>query len=305
MKALVIGGCGFIGSHVVDRLLADGHKVRSFNRRPEWSRPPLPGVDYQFGSLGDRMAVIEALTGVDIVFHLASSTFPGTAELNPQADVQDNLIAVLNLLDAMRGVGVRRIVYMSSGGTVYGIPEQVPTPETHPLRPQSSYGIVKVAIEQYLEHYRSKHGLSPLIIRGSNPYGPRQAHSGIQGVISTFLRRAKDDLPIEIWGDGSVVRDYVYVTDLADLCVRGGPSDVEGVLNGGSGEGTSINEIVDVISNITGIDLNVIYKPARTIDVPTSVLDVSRARELLGWKSATSLQDGMMATWRWMQSLPD
>ncbi|MBS0563343.1 MAG: NAD-dependent epimerase/dehydratase family protein [Proteobacteria bacterium] len=301
MKALVIGGCGFIGSHVVDRLLRDGHGVRSFNRRPERFRAPLANVDYQFGSLDDSMALIEALTGIDVVFHLASTTFPGTADLNPQSDVRDNLVGTLNLVDSMLDLGIRRIVYMSSGGTVYGIPEQVPTPESHPLRPRSSYGIVKVAIEQYFDQYRRGRGLSPLVIRGSNPYGPRQAHSGVQGVISTFLRRAKEGQPIEIWGDGSVVRDYVHVADLADLCVTGAFSDIEGALNGGSGRGASINEIVEIVSAATGLHLDVIYRPARGIDVPKSVLDVHRARELLGWTSSTDLKRGVAETWEWMK----
>lgn len=300
MRALVIGGCGFIGSHVVDRLLAEGHGVRSFTRRPEKHRPPLPAVDYQFGSLSDRMAVIEALAEVDIVFHLASTTFPGTAELNPQADVSDNLIGTLNLLDSMLDLGIRRIVYMSSGGTVYGVPDHIPTPEDSALRPRSSYGIVKVAIEQYLDHHRRVSGLSPLIVRGSNPYGPRQGHAGVQGVISTFLRRALSGQTIEIWGDGSVVRDYIYVTDLADLCVRAGVEGIETVLNGGSGQGTSINALIDIISAVTGRTLDVTYRPGRVVDTPKSILDVGKARSLLGWECSTGLKDGIAETWKWM-----
>jgi UDP-glucose 4-epimerase len=165
-----------------------------------------------------------------------------------------------------------------------------------------SYGIVKVAIEQYLDHYRRVHGLSPLIIRGSNPYGPRQAHSGIQGVISTFLQRINVGEPIEIWGDGSVVRDYVHVADLADLCVKGAVSEIETVVNGGSGEGKSINEVIDIISAAVGSRPEVIYKAGRANDVPESVLDVRRAAELLGWRSSISLEEGVAETWQWMTS---
>lgn len=302
MKALVIGGCGFIGSHIIDRLLVEGHIVRSFSRSPERFRPLLKNVEYYFGSLDDHTAVIEALVDIDVVFHLASTTFPGTANLNPQSDVRDNLVATLNLLDSMVGLGIRRIVYMSSGGTVYGAPKQLPTPETHPLQPQESYGIVKVAIEQYLEHYRRTHGLSPLIVRGSNPYGPRQGHSGIQGLISTLLRRVLAGQPIEIWGDGSIVRDYIHVVDLADLCVRGAFSEIETVLNGGSGQGRSINEIVEIVSIVTGSQSEIIHKPGRTADVPKSMLDIRRAHELLDWKCSIALDEGIAETWGWMKN---
>ena len=189
MKLLVIGGCGFIGSHVVDKLLTYGHSVRVFDRQGERFRASLPGVDYCFGDFADRMALVEALSGVDVVYHLLSTTVPGTADLDPKTDVHDNLVGTINLLDSMERLGLVRILFLSSGGTVYGIPDTIPIPETHPLRPINSYGIVKATIEHYLQMYRRTRGLSPIIVRASNPYGPRQAHSGVQGVVSTFLRR--------------------------------------------------------------------------------------------------------------------
>ena len=183
-----------------------GHGVRVFDRQAERFRAPLARVDYRFGDFSDRMALAEAMTGVDAVFHLVSTTFPGTADLDPKTDVRDNLIGTLHLIETMLSLNVNRLLFLSSGGTVYGIPDQVPIPETHPLRPVSSYGIVKAAIEHYLEAYRRSRGLSPVIIRASNPYGPRQGHSGVQGVISTFLSRIAAGEAIEIWGDGTVVQ---------------------------------------------------------------------------------------------------
>src|SRR5947209_3941801 len=162
MKVLLIGGSGFIGSHVVDKLLAYEHSVRVFDGRPERFRPPLPGVDYRFGDFGDKMALIEALTGMDVVFHLLSTTLPGTADLDPKTDIKENLIGAINLFDSMHSLHIGRILFLSSGGTVYGIPETVPIPETHPLRPISSYGIVKASIEHYLEMYRRTRGFSPV-----------------------------------------------------------------------------------------------------------------------------------------------
>lgn len=300
MTVLVLGGSGFIGSHVVDALKDAGRDVRVFDRVPERFRPPVPGVDYRFGQFSDRMAIIEALEGIDTVMHLVSTTFPGTAELDPRTDVQDNLVGTLNLLEAMLGLGVRRIVFLSSGGTVYGIPQQVPTPESHAMRPISSYGIVKAAIEHYLEMYRRTRGISPVVVRAANPYGPRQSHTGVQGVVTTSLRRVLDSKPIEVWGDGTAVRDFVHVRDLADLCALAAESEVEGTFNAGSGTGASVNEVVDLVRDVTGREVVVTHKPGRPIDVPRSVLDIGLARDAFGWSPQISLKDGMADTWRWM-----
>jgi UDP-glucose 4-epimerase len=298
----VIGGSGFIGSHVVDKLLAHQHSVRVFDRRPERFRAPLTGVDYRFGEFADEMTLVEALSGVDVVYHLVSTTVPGTADLDPKTDVRDNLIGTLNLLDSMQRVGLTRLLFLSSGGTVYGIPDVVPIPETHALRPVNSYGIVKAAIEHYLEMYRRTRGFSPVIVRASNPFGPRQAHSGVQGVVSTFLRRILFGEPIEIWGDGTVVRDYLEVSDLAELCVRVGTSASEGVYNAGSGYGLSVNDVVEAVRKVTSADVKVIYKPARPVDVPRSVLDCSLAKNEFGWECETGFDAGLSNTWNWLKT---
>jgi UDP-glucose 4-epimerase len=303
MKALVIGGCGFIGSYVVDALLAQGCSVRVLDRQSERFRQPLAGVDYCIGSFADSMTVAEALSGVDTVFHLVSTTFPGTANLDPKADVRDNLINTISLLDLMVDASVNRIVFLSSGGTVYGPLDQVPVSEDHALRPINSYGIVKVAIEQYLAMYRSLHGISSLVVRASNPYGPRQMHSGVQGVISTFLKRVLDGEQIEIWGDGSVVRDYLYVTDLANFCVAAAASNKIGPFNVGCGQGQSLNEILDIICTVTSVDISPRYKPARPVDVPRSILNISRAETTFGWRPQVSLTDGIRQTWAWLQNI--
>ena len=302
MKVLVTGGSGFIGSHVVDKLLAFGHSVRVFDRQPERFRAPLPGVDYRFGEFADKMAVVEALTGVDAVYHLLGTTLPGTADLDPKTDVRDNLIGAINLFELMQGLGLRRILFLSSGGTVYGIPDTIPIPETHALRPINSYGIVKASIEHYLEMYRRTRGFSPIVVRASNPFGPRQAHTGIQGVISTFLRRVLAGESIEIWGDGSVVRDYFDVRDLAELCVRAGTSRSEGAYNAGSGFGLSINDIIEAIRKVTGSNFETVYKPGRSIDVPCSVLDCSCAKKDFGWECKTGFDSGLRNTWNWLKA---
>ena len=301
MTVLIVGGCGFIGSHLVDALVRRGVSVRVFDRQAERYRPPVRGVDYRYGNFADRMSLVEAMSGVATVVHLVSTTFPGTADLDPRTDVQDNLVSTISLMDSMVGLGIRRIIYLSSGGTVYGIPDCVPIPETHPLRPINSYGIVKAAIESYLEMYRRTRGLSPLVLRPSNPYGPRQGHVGVQGVVSTFLRRALTGEPIEVWGDGSVVRDFIHVRDLAELCAKAVLSDVEGVFNAGSGEGVSVNQIIQGVKDVSGMDIPTLYKPGRPVDVQRSVLDTTLAKTTFDWSLQIPLQQGLAETWDWLK----
>ncbi len=301
MRALVIGGSGFIGSHLVDALLAARHRVRVFDRAPERFRATPAGVQFVQGEFGDTAALAEALADADCVFHLISTTVPATSNLDPVADIQGNLINTVRLLDLMRAAAVRRLVYLSSGGTVYGIPESDPVPESHPLRPISSYGVVKVAVENYLRMEQHLHGLRPIVLRASNPYGPRQGHGGVQGVIGTYLRKIKEGEPIQLWGDGSIVRDFIHVEDLAALCLQAGQSDVTGIYNAGSGEGHSIAQIIDLIGAVVGAPVVPDRKPGRGFDVPRVVLDVSAAQRDLGWQPQRELGDGLAETWAWVR----
>lgn len=303
MKALVLGGNGFIGSHVVDALLKAGHKVRVFDRGAGLYRNTIPTVDYRIGSFSDVPALAEALEGVDAVFHLISTTVPSTSNLDPVGDVEGNLIGTVRLLQLMVQKGIRRIVYLSSGGTVYGVPEILPIPESHSLRPICSYGVVKVAVENYLFMYQSLHGIQPVVLRASNPYGERQTHAGVQGVIGTFLAKVLSGEKIEIWGDGSIVRDFVHVKDLAALCVDAGDNLYTGILNAGSGVGHSINDIINVISLVVGAEVSHEFKQGRAYDVPRVVLDITKVKNELGWHPKINLQDGLFDTWRWMRSL--
>lgn len=301
MKALIIGGCGFIGSHVLDKLHSEGVSVRVLDRRAEMFRPPLPNVEYVMGDLSDTAQIYEALSGVDAVIHLASTTVPSTSNLDPVGDINGNLIATVRLLEVMRSAGVRKMVYLSSGGTVYGVPQTDPMREDHPLNPISSYGIVKGAIENYLFMENKLHGLQYVALRASNPYGPRQGHTGIQGLIGTHLWRLARKEQIEVWGDGSIVRDFIHVQDMADLCYRALVSDVTGVFNAGSGEGASVAEVVKKICDVVGGDVKPIYKDKRNFDVPRVVLDVTRAKEAFGWQKTINLEQGIKDTWAWVQ----
>lgn len=218
MRVLVLGGNGFIGSHVVDELLLAGHDVNIFDKNSEAWRSPLFSVRYFLGDFSDTSLLAESLQGVDVVIHLISTTIPSTSNLDPIADIQGNLSHTVRLLQLMVSFNIKRIVYLSSGGTVYGVPSISPIPETHALDPICSYGVVKAATEKYLGMFAHLHDLQPTIIRPSNPYGPRQGHQNAQGVIATFMSRILAKKKIYVWGDGTVKRDYFFVTDLAKLC---------------------------------------------------------------------------------------
>ena len=303
MNALVLGGNGFIGSHLVDTLLKAGHKVRVFDLLPERYRRPLPDVDYQVGKIGDALAVAEALDGTDIVYHLVSTTVPATSNLDPISDVRENLSATLVLLDQMVKTGVKRIVYLSSGGTVYGNPHSLPVSEDHPLKPICSYGVVKVAIENYLYMYQELHGLNPIVLRPSNPFGPRQGHLGVQGLVATIFNKVMNDEPLHVWGDGSIVRDYIFVSDLAEITKLAGESGLGGVFNIGHGAGFSVNDLIKKISEVTGVIPKVNYMVTRSFDVKEVVLDTAKCYETFKWKAHTAVVDGLRQHWQWLQNL--
>ncbi len=302
MKALVLGGNGFIGSHVVDHLLAQNHSVRVFDRGMEKFRAPLDQVDYRLFSFDDVPALAEALEDIDVVYHLISTTVPSTSNKDPAYDVESNLIGTVKLLNLMRDSNVSRIVYLSSGGTVYGVPDSSPILESHPLRPICSYGIVKVAIENYLQMYHHLYGLEYAVLRVSNPYGERQGHTGVQGVIGTFMGKVLACKEIEIWGDGRVVRDFIYIVDLADLCVKVGCSRETGVFNAGSGEGNSIQEIVAMLAEVTKQNIHPQYSGGRSYDVPEVILNIDKVKISFRWSPNVSLLDGMTKTWGWVNT---
>ncbi len=297
MSILVIGGNGFIGSRLVLALRARGNEVVVLDRYPARADVDWRGVRYSVGDIHDAAALAQVLDGVDTVYHLASCTVPSTADADPVGDIHGNLIGTHHLLAAMRTRGIRRFCYFSSGGTVYGNPYSVPVDETHPLRPISSYGIVKVAIEQYLGMFQRQGWLDPVIIRPSNPYGPGQATGGLQGAIAVFLGKALAGTGVQIWGDGETVRDYIYIDDLVDLALSAVQSGRSAVFNAGSGTGTSLNALCDCIRQVTGRTLPIEYQPSRAFDVRAVVLDVSRAREDLGWAPKVDTQDGISRSW--------
>ena len=306
MNSLVVGGGGFIGTHLVERLLEDGRSVRVYDRSPNRFRSTPPGVECVEGDLGNHGLIQEAVEGMEVVFHLVSTTLPKTSNDDPIYDVRSNLVDTIQLLEACVEAGVRKVVFSSSGGTIYGPPETVPIPEGHPTDPISSYGIVKLTIEKYLALFHHLYGLDYAALRISNPYGPYQDPAGQQGAISVFLNRIRTGRPITIWGDGNVVRDYLYVSDLVDALELAAEVETSGkVFNIGYGQGASLNELLEMIAAVVGEWAVVEYLPGRPLDVPVSVLDIGRAEEELGWTPRTDLTEGMARTWDWILTLPE
>jgi len=304
-RALITGGSGFIGTNLTARLVADGTRVRVLDVAAKDGYTDPRGVAFYKGDMSSREVIPYALDGVDTVYHLAWTTIPKTSNEDPAFDVATNVEGTLRLMDACLERGVGRFVFLSSGGTVYGAPKSVPIPEDAPIEPLNSYGITKASIERYLALYNHLHGLDYAVIRPSNPFGPHQNPLGQVGTAVVFMYRTLKGIPIHVWGDGGVVRDYVYIDDLVDAIVRAATArlgDGPRVFNVGSGEGTSINGLIEKVAGVCGREQEVVYEPGREFDSPANVLDVSRAKEVLGWSAATPLSDGLVKMRDWLVS---
>ena len=303
MNILLIGGNGFIGSHLIDYFLKMGHKVRVFDIVHERFREPLSSVDYRICSLGNTQELYEALIDIDIVFHLASTSVPSSSNINILADINSNLISSINILDSMVRMKVERLVFFSSGGAVYGYPAASKINEDHPLEPVSSYGINKLSIEKYIMLYQRLYNIKPIIVRPSNPYGPRQGHYKAQGVISTFLRQSLSERKIVVYGDGESEKDYIFINDLARMVHHLCLSQETGLYNLGYGYGTTINRIIEVVQDITHIKLQVEYQDKKNYDIDNFVLDTTKLNNVLSENIIlTSLEEGVSETWEWMNS---
>ena len=301
-----MGGAGFLGSNLADTLLSAGGNVRIFDRPgipPYRSFGAAERIEWQAGDFNSFSDVEVAVKGTHIVYHLISTTLPKTSNDDPIFDVENNLIGSLKLLEAARRAGVEKVIFASSGGTVYGIPTQIPISEEHATDPLSSYGIGKLAIEKYLKLYHALHGLNYSILRLANPYGERQRVKAAQGAVAVFLHQAMTNQPLEIWGDGSVVRDYIYVSDVVRAMVKAADYDGEHRLfNIGSGFGKSLNDILTTIETVLNRPVQRIYKARRIFDVPVNVLDISRASQHLDWRPEISFEAGIDRFHRWLST---
>ena len=305
-RCLVLGGKGFLGSHLVDALLLQGNFVRVFDRpRTDFlegactSHENLEIVEGDFASESD---VADAVVGCDVCFHLVCTTLPKSSNLDPVFDIETNLIGTVRLLNHALRAGIKKLIFLSSGGTVYGPPLELPISEAHPTNPICSYGVTKLAIEKYLGVFQQLYGLDYMTLRVSNLYGERQRILSSQGAVAVFLGRALNGEKVEIWGDGSIVRDYIHVSDAvgALLAALNGSGD-ERVLNIGSGRGITLNEVVAAIGCAMGTEVERVHVTKRSFDVPANVLAIERAKRVLGWEPRISFADGLKRTLGWLE----
>ena len=301
-RCLILGGCGFIGSHVTDTLLKNGYQVRIFDKLNASTKNidhVINDIEFIKGDFNNELDIKTVIQGVDYIFHLICSTLPQTSNENPVYDVRNNVIPTVNLLEqASKIERIKKIIFSSSAGTVYGIPQSVPIDENQSTYPICPYGISKLFIERYLFYYYKEYGLSYIVLRISNPYGERQNVHGAQGIISVFLGKILEKKEVEIWGDGHVCRDFVYIKDVADSFLRALKNNhSNNIYNVGSGEKTSINELIEMLEQVTGKNVKVRYLKKRSFDVPVNVVKIDRIRDELGWTPKVMLKEGLKKTW--------
>ena len=303
-KVLITGGAGFIGSHVADAHIARGDRVWVMDDlssgRPAnvHSRAELVEMDIA----DPRARELIRDVGFDLINHHAAQIDVRASVADPMADAMANIAGLINILEGARAKGTRRMVFVSSGGVVYGEPDVYPTPESVPKRPLSPYGVSKLAGEYYLDYYRAVHGLDYVALRYGNVYGPGQDPHGEAGVVAIFCNRLIDGAPLDIYGDGEQTRDYVYVEDVAsanliaaDMPLPDGDGIDARAYNVGTGKGTSVNTLATLVEEIAGVRPGRVHKNARAGELRQSVLSAARMRAA-GWVPAHSLREGLART---------
>lgn len=305
MNVMILGAAGFIGTNLAISLAQNSDAVTLVDKKKDYftsiQRLSLSGIKLEEANL-NISDDFSYLKGQDIVYHLVSTNVPTTSNQHISQDIESNVLFSSHLFEACVKYGIKKVVFISSGGTVYGKESACPLSENTPTNPISSYGVQKITIEKLLYLYSYMYGLDYRIIRLANPYGPYQRPNGILGAITTFTYKALIGDEITVYGDGSVVRDFIYIDD----AVRGILNIVNGenkhhTFNLGSGYGTSINEVLHAIKKTLGCELNVRYKTGRPVDVPINYLDISRYEKYYGQLNPISLEEGIRKTAEFMR----
>jgi UDP-glucose 4-epimerase len=305
MRILVTGGAGFIGSHVVDAYVTAGHEVAVVDDLSSGSADNVHprARSYRLDIRDAELDGVFAEARPEVVCHHAAQVSVRRSVEAPQADAEINVLGSLNVFEAARRHGVRRVIVASTGGAIYGEQCEGAADETHPCRPRSPYAVAKLAVEHYLDYARATFGVEAVVLRYANVYGPRQDPHGEAGVVAIFMQRILAGLPPTIFGDGEQVRDFVYVDDVvaANVLALGVPTpDAEtAIFNIGTGHATSVNELWRAIETLAQPGVRAYHEPARSGDVRRSVLDPSRAARILGWRPTVTVEDGLARTWAW------
>ena len=305
MQALVTGGAGFIGSTLVDRLLAEDWRVDVIDDLSSGSLAnltmarTLPDRRFSFHRLDVASpAVADLITHrkPDVIFHLAAQMDVRVSVARPVFDATTNVIGSLNVFEGAVAAGVKKIVFAGSGGTLYGSPDKIPTKETAAHHPESPYGVAKKAVGDYLYYYRAQRGLEYTVLALANVYGPRQNPHGEAGVVAIFSNKFLDGERPVIFGDGAQTRDFVYVDDVVDAFVRAAEKGTGLTMNIGTSLETSVQQLYDAMAKLTGFREAADYKPARAGELQRSAIDPGRAELHLGWKPFTTLEEGLART---------
>jgi UDP-glucose 4-epimerase len=305
MRILITGGAGFIGSHVADAFVAAGHDVAIVDDLSSGSRANVDAGArlYRVDIRDAGLDAVFAEERPEVVYHHAAQVSVRRSVEAPQADADVNVLGSLNVFEAARRHGARRLVFASTGGAIYGEQTGAAADETHPCRPRSPYAVAKLAVEHYLDYYCATFGLQAVVLRYANVYGPRQDPHGEAGVVTIFMQRILAGLAPTIYGDGEQVRDFVYVDDVvaANLAVldAASPDGEMAIFNVGTGRATSVNALWRVIAEIARPTVGAYHEPARSGDVRRSVLDAARAARQLGWRPVVEVDAGLGRTWAW------
>ena len=305
MKAIVTGGAGFIGSHLVDALLERGDEVAviddlSSGKEANVDAAIRRGAALHVEDIRDGAAMRGLLDAArpDAIFHLAAQIDVRVSLRDPAYDARTNVEGTVNLLEAGRLAGARRFVFASTGGAIYGETDRVPTPEDEPLRPMAAYGLSKLCAEEYLGLYERLYGLSTVACRFGNVYGPRQDPHGEAGVIAIFCGRLRAGRRPTVFGSGEQTRDYIYVADVVSGLLAAADADVHGAINLGTEEETSVLELVELMSGFEdGVDFTPDMQEARLGELDRSCLAAGRARDALGWEARTRIAEGLRLTY--------
>lgn len=301
-QVLVLGGGGFIGRNLCRALQREGHDIVVYGRCASPSETDdRTRVTWIAGDFSDHDRVAAVAADCSLIYHLIGSTSPVQSNADPIGDLNATVVDTLTFLQRLRLPSEKRLVFVSSGGTVYGVPRSLPVGEDHPTDPISAYGINKLTVEKYLHLNRHLHGLDHRVLRLANPFGEHQVSRRQQGVVAAFMRAALRGEPLVIWGDGNTVRDYIHIDDVVDALLRAGRVEGIGerVINVGSGVGRSVREIADAVEAIAGHPLPREFRPARASDVPAVVLDITRAAAVLGWRPRVPWEEALRRSWDW------
>jgi UDP-glucose 4-epimerase len=301
-NVLITGGAGFIGRHLADHLTRqDDVSVTVIDNESLGDRKhlDLDRVRFIEGDIRNRDALGSALEGQEVVVHLAADTRVIESIADPSHNFDTNVVGTFNLLELSRELGVRRIVAASTGGAILGDVEP-PVHERLAPQPTSPYGASKLMLEGYLSAYSSSYSLSTCALRFSNIYGPRSFHKG--SVVAHFFKQILDGEKLVVYGDGSQTRDYLFVSDLVQAIWIAAQSSAQGAFQLGSGKPTTLNQLLDVMRTVTGLDLDVVYREFRAGEVRDTWCDIQKARAGFGFDPATGLEDGLALTWDWFSA---